>query len=144
MRRTWAPVDQTPAVHHQFANDRFSVISGISVNPLRHRLGFCGLFFRDNIEEDEVAVYLLEVLHHFRGHVIVFMDNSITHRDAVIRMLCQENFRLHLEYFPPYAPELEPDEGEWKQSKDVLAKGRASALQELETYLAGELKRLAH
>ena len=143
VRRTWAPVGQTPVVHHHFANDRISVISGISVSPLRHRLGLYGLFFRDNIGQDEVAAFLREVLHHLRGHVIALLDNSITHRGGVIRMLCQEVPRLHLEYFPPYAPELDPDEGVWKQLKDALANGRAGDIQELESDLADEFRHLA-
>jgi hypothetical protein len=144
VRRTWAPVGQTPVVHHHFANDRISVISGISVSPLRHRLGLYGLFFRDNIGQDEVAAFLRGVLHQLRGHVIALLDNSITHRGGVIRALCQEVPRLHLEYFPPYAPELDPDEGVWKQLKDALANGRAGDLQELETDLAFEFRCLAH
>jgi hypothetical protein len=87
-----------------------SVISGISVSPLRHRLGLYGLCFRDNIGQEEVAAFIREVLHHLRGHVIALLDNSITHRGGVIRTLYQEVPRLHLEYFPPYAPELDPDE----------------------------------
>jgi hypothetical protein len=144
VRRTWAPVGRTPIVHHHFANDRVSVISGISVSPLRHRLGLYGLFFRDNIGQDEVAVFLREVLHHLRGHVIALLDNSNTHRGGVVRTLCEEIPRLHLEYFPPYAPELDPDEGVWKLLKDALANGRAGDIQELESDLADEFRQLAH
>ena len=143
VRRTWAPIGQTPLMHHHFANDRISVISGISVSPLRHRLGLYGLFFRDNIGQDEVAAFLREVLHHLRGHVIALLDNSITHRGAVIRTLCRKSSRLHLEYFPPYAPELDPDEGVWRQLKNELANGRATDLRELETDLTYEFRRLA-
>jgi len=144
VRRTWAPVGQTPLVRHHFANDRISVISGISVSPLRHRLGLYGLFFRDNIGQDEVAAFLRVVLHHLRGHVIALLDNSITHRGSMIRRLCKEIPRLRLEYFPPYAPELDPDEGVWKQLKDALANGRAGDIQELESDLANEFRQLAH
>jgi len=45
VRRTWAPVGCTPLIHHHFANDRISVISGISVSPTRKRLGLFGIFF---------------------------------------------------------------------------------------------------
>ena len=31
--------------------------------------------------------------------------------------------RLHLEYFPSYAPELNPDEGVWSLAKRDLANG---------------------
>ena len=43
VRRTWAPVGQTPVVRHYYRRDRISVIGGLSVSPERRRLG---LYFR--------------------------------------------------------------------------------------------------
>jgi transposase len=100
------------------------------------------MFFRDNIGQEEVVTFLREVLHHLRGQVVALLDNSITHRGGLIRTLRQEVPRLHLEYFPPYAPEPDPDEGIWKQQKDALANGRTGDLQELEVDLGREFRRL--
>jgi len=39
--------------------------------------------------------------------------------------------RLHLQRFPAYAPEFNPDEGVWKLAKQRLANGQAHDLPEL-------------
>jgi hypothetical protein len=82
--RTWAPQGQTPIHRHrQGRRDKISVISGISVSPRRRRLGLYYLLFYDNIGQDEVCVFLRELLRHLRGPVIVLLDNSSTLRIPV-------------------------------------------------------------
>jgi hypothetical protein len=143
VRRTWAPVGCTPLIRHHFANDRISVISGISVSPTRKRLGLFGMFFWDNIAQEEVVTFMHEVLHHLRGHVIALLDNSNTHQGATLRDLCRRFPRLHLEYFPPYAPELNPDEGVWGLLKGALANGCPGDIQDLAEQLQEEFRHLA-
>jgi len=65
VRRTWSPVGNTPLLRHQFRNDRISMISGLSVSPSRERLGLYGMFFLDNIGQEEVCFSLREVLRIF-------------------------------------------------------------------------------
>jgi putative transposase len=143
VRKTWAPVGQTPIMHHRFANDRISVISGVSISPTRRRLGRYGLFFWNNIGQEEVVLFLHEVLRHLRGHVIALLDNSNTHRGKPIRDLCDRFPRLHLEHFPPYAPEMNPDEGVWGLLKRNLANGRPDNIGELGMALQREFRTLA-
>jgi putative transposase len=143
VRKTWAPVGCTPLIRHHFSNDRISVISGISVSPTRKRLGLFGMFFWDNIAQEEVVAFLHEVLRHLRGHVIALMDNSNTHKGNLLQHLCQRFPRLHLEYFPAYAPDLNPDEAVWGLLKGKLGNGRPDDLQELAEQLQGEFRSLA-
>ena len=100
VRRTWAPVGCTPLVRHHFANER------ISVSPTRKRLGLFGVFFWDNIGQDEVVALLRQVLRNLRRHLIALIDNSNTHRGGPLLDLTRKVPRLHLEYFPSYAPDL--------------------------------------
>jgi hypothetical protein len=80
--RTWAPEGQTPIHRHrQGRRDKISVISGISLSPKRHQLGLYYLLFFDNIGQQEVCVFLRELLRHLRGAVIVLLDNSSTIRE---------------------------------------------------------------
>ena len=58
--------------------------------------------------------------------------------------LCRAIPRLHLEYFPAYAPELNPDEAVWGLLKGKLANGRPDNLHELEEQLAYEFRQLSH
>src|SRR5208337_5386246 len=108
--RTWAPQGHTPIHRHrQGRRDKISVISGISVSPKRHRLGLYYLLFYDNIGQDEVCVFLRELLRHMRGPIIVLLDNSSTHKGAPLEQLLGQHRRLRIKYFPSYAPQLNPD-----------------------------------
>src|SRR5437879_10067862 len=119
--RTWAPQGCTPLQRHrQGRRDKISVISGISVSPQRQRLGLYYLLFFDNIGQEEVCVFLRELLRHLRGSVIALLDNSSTHYGEPLRQLLRRHPRLHIEHFPAYAPELNPDEGVWSLAKREL------------------------
>jgi len=143
VRRTWAPVGRTPLIHHHFANDRISVIAGISVSPTAKRLGLFGMFFWENIAQEHVVVFLHEVLRHLRGQLIVLVDNSNIHKGAPIDDLCRRFPRLCLKYFPPYAPELNPEEGAWGLLKGALGNGRPDDIQDLAEQLQQEFRGLA-
>src|SRR5208337_4085220 len=122
--RTWAPQGQTPLHRHrQGRRDKISVISGISLSPRRQQLGLYYLLFFDNIGQEEVCRFLRELLRHLRGPVIVLLDNSSTHHGKPLHNLLRRHSRLHLEHFPAYAPELNPDEGVWSLAKRELANG---------------------
>jgi transposase len=124
VRRTWAPTGKTPLLRHWQRHDRVSVISGLSVSPRRQRLGLYFQLHDQNIHAAEVCAFLREVLRHLRGPVIVIWDNGKIHKGPLVRALCAEFSRLRLEPFPPYAPELNPDEGVWTLAKGRLANGR--------------------
>lgn len=143
VRKTWAPVGQTPLIRHRFRNDRISVISGLSVSPRRHRLGLYGMFSYDNIRQADVCLFLRQVLRHLHGQVIALLDNSNTHRGEPIRQMCRRLPRLHVEYFPPYAPEINPDEGVWGLLKGRLANGRPDDIDVLADDLRREFRGIA-
>jgi putative transposase len=138
--RTWAPQGQTPIHRHrQGRRDKISVISGISVSPKRHRLGLYYLLFYDNIGQDEVCLFLRELLRHLRGPVIVLLDNSSTHKGAPIEQLLRQHRRLRIEYFPSYAPQLNPDEGVWSLAKRELANSCPNDVDELMEDILGSI-----
>ena len=106
---------QTPVLLHRYRHDRISAISGIAVSPKRfHCTLYCQLY-EDNIQGQEVAVFTPPSYLHVRygGHLIVLLDNGKTHRSDPVGELLARTSRLHLVPFPPYAPELNPDEGVW-------------------------------
>lgn len=130
--RTWAPLGQTPIHRHrQGRRDKISVISGISLSPLRQRLALYYLLFYDNIGQEEVCLFLRELLHQLPGRIMVLLDNSSTHKGQPIERLRRRHRRLHIEYFPSYAPELNPDEGVWAQAKQQLANSCPHDVEEL-------------
>lgn len=130
-------------MRHRYRHDRISVISGVSIAPRRKRVG---LYFRaheTNIRHDEVCEFIRYLLRHLRGHVIVLWDNASIHKGERIRALCRRFPRLQLEFLPPYAPQLNPDEEVWAYAKGRLANGRPDDLVALHRHLRrvlGELK----
>jgi transposase len=136
-------VGQTPILRHRYAHDRISAISGIAVSPRR---GHCTLYcqlYEDNIQGDEVATFLRSLLRQIPGHLVVLLDNGGIHRGEPVQELLGRTSRLHLEPFPPYAPELNPDEGVWNHLKAHLADGRPDTSAELMDVLTEEVCRLA-
>src|SRR5438445_13378239 len=79
----------------------------------------------------EVAVFLRAVLRQLRGHVIVLWDGGSIHKGPDVRALLTRCPRLHVEAFPGYAPDLNPDEFVWTHFKATLANGRPDNLDEL-------------
>jgi transposase len=143
VRKTWSPVGQTPVVRHRDSHDRISAISGIAISPKRfHCTLYCQLD-EDNIQGEEVAAFLRHLLHQVHGHLIVLLDNGKPHRGEPVQELLARTSRLHLEPFPPYAPELNPDEGVWNHLKSTLANGRPDTQEELMDVLSDEICRLA-
>ena len=144
VRRTWAPRGQTPVFHHRCRRDKLSVISGISVSPQRQRLGLYCMVYTDNIQQEEACIFIRQLLHHLRGQVIVVWDNGPIHKGPIIDALCTEFPRLHLERFPAYAPELNPDEGIWAYLKGKLANGRPDDIEQLQNYLEDEIRQITN
>ena len=135
VRKTWAPRGHTPVVRHRYRHDRISVISGVSVAPRRRRVGLYFQAHENNIRHDEVCAFLRYLLRHLRGHVILIWDNASIHKGDRIREICHRFPRLHLEFLPPYAPQLNPDEAVWAYAKGKLANGRSDDLPTLRRHV---------
>jgi transposase len=142
VRRTWAPRGQTPVVRHWQRRDKVSATSAITVSPKRTRIGLYWQLHLTNIRQADACAFLRHLLRHLRGHVVVIWDNGNTHKGEPIRELRRRFPRLHLEHLPPYAPELNPDEGVWDHLKDALANGCPDDVGELLGDLTGALGEL--
>jgi transposase len=145
VRKTWAPCGHTPIVRHrQGRRQKVSAIAGLSVSPVRQRLGLYYRLHTKNIQQTEVRDFLRHLLRHLRGPLIVVWDNGSVHGGDLIRALCRTHPRLQLERFPAYAPELDPAEGVWHLSKAELANGRPDVQDELLSHVTDSLERLRH
>jgi transposase len=142
VRRTWGPCGETPRTTHSYKHDKLSAISALTVSPRRQRLGLYFQWHPKNIQQPEVCQFLRHLLRHLRGRVIVIWDNGKPHKGDPIRHFCRSYPRLHLERFPAYAPELNPDEGVWNQLDNTLANGRPDDLTELSAVLTDALTQL--
>ena len=134
--KTWAPRRQTPVLAARLMKrEKISAISAISVSPHRQRLGLYYHLYRTNIRQREVCQFLRYLLRHLRGQVVLLLDNAQIHRSRALGQLLAYQARLHVEYFPGYAPELNPDEGVWTWSKRMLANGQPDNIDVVHAHL---------
>lgn len=98
---------------------KISVISAISLSPKRQHLGlYMGFYPKQNIATGEVIAFVRGLLRHLRGAVILLWDRSLPHRARrTWRELGPYRHRLDIQYLPPYAPDLNPDEWVWTNLK---------------------------
>jgi transposase len=129
-------------VPHRYGHDRLSAISAIAVSPRRfHCTLYCHLY-EDNIQGQEVVAFLRHLLRQIQGPISALLDNGQIHRGEPVQELLARTRRLHLEPFPAYAPELNPDEGVGNQLKRRLANGRPDTKAQLLDGLGEEICRL--
>lgn len=142
MVKTWAPCGRTPVLRHRTWREKVSAISAISVSARRRHVGLYYRLYFHNIGQREVCDFLRHLLRHLRGHVFVLLDNATIHGGRQVRQLVARRARLHVEYFPGYAPELNPDEGVWGHAKRALANGQPDDVRALHNAVASTLQRL--
>ena len=114
--RTYAPCGETPILKVFQTRDHLSVMSGITpagqwATRTRAR-ALTGL--------DSVA-FLRHLSGYFGSKLLVIWDGASIHRSDEVKAFLADGWAeyIHLERFPTYAPELNPDEGVWQHLKHV-------------------------
>jgi len=113
----WSPRGQTPVV---------------PVDPGRKKAGFYGtlnlhtgqeIVTRSAVFNAQVsAQHLQQVLEAFQNRPILFLwDRAPWHHGEPIRQLLAANPRLEIIEFPVAAPELNPQENVWKQTRRAVS-----------------------
>jgi transposase len=139
VRRSWAEEGSRPVLRVKGHFEKVSVISGVS---LEGELNF--EVHRHDLTGTEVIWFLEQLLEEVRGKIVVLWDNINIHRSAeVVTFLWLHRRRLTVRRFPPYAPELNPNEGVWDALKnDRLGNYCPTTLDELDRTVTDELERL--
>lgn len=115
--RTYAPMGQTPVLRHWLTRLHWSVISAIT--PTGH------LYFRISdfsITGEEVVEFLALLASQIAGPLWVLWDGASIHKSRLVEEFLSSDTgqRLKVERLPPYASELNPDEGVWANLKNKL------------------------
>ena len=116
-RRTWGLKGKTPIVPYNFRHDRISALAALTVSAQRKHMGLYIRFQQDNFHAQEIAEFLHVLLLHLKGHIILLWDRSKIHKGPIIEKVLKKNPRLQIEWFPSYAPELNPTEQIWNDFK---------------------------
>ena len=95
----------------------------------------------------DVVRFLCHLLRQIPGKLLILWDNASIHKNQAIRRLLEtdRDGDLWLEAFPPYAPELNPDEGLWNYLKNVELRNLCCKnLDQLKYHILRAVKRLRH
>jgi transposase len=115
VRRTWAPRGERPVMYCWDRRDRLSVIAGLTLSSRRRRIGLYFAIHRHNVKTAEVDAFIRRVQRQLRRPLVVVMDRLPAHRSAARRLGGEERFVI--EWLPAYAPDLNPVEPAWSQTK---------------------------
>ena len=112
---TYAPRGETPVLVETVTHDHLSVISGVTPQGQLFVQLYAGV-----ITAVEVVAFLRYLERYLPGPLIVIWDGASIHRNREVQRFLASGHaaRIHLEQFPGYAPELNPDEGVWHTLKD--------------------------
>jgi transposase len=139
VRRSWSRVGSRLVLRSPAHHEKISAISGVTSDG--------ELYFElheDDITGTQVIWFLEQLLEEIPGRVVVLLDNGGIHRCVEVNTFVWLNRRrLELRRVPPYAPELNPDEGIWDVLKnDKLAIYCPRDLEALEGAVEAELRLL--
>lgn len=119
VRRTWSPRGRTPVLHQKTcSHKKVSVIGALCVSPHRNKLNLYFRLYPDaNINTAAVIGFLRGLMKELNNHILIVWDRFQPHRAGKVHDMLLANPRLHIEYLPPYAPELNPVEYVWAHTK---------------------------
>jgi len=141
VKRTWAPRGQTPSIYYMLKKDKISAINALIVSPKRKRLTLYVRFRNRNLNGLDIRNFLKLLLKHLPGQLFLLWDSAPIHKRTEVQVFIKKHPRLHCEYFPAYAPELNPAEYVWNQVDSVLSNGRPENLVELKNMLYNVVRR---
>lgn len=115
-RRTWAWRGRTPIQRVWARHDRRSVIGCVGLSPARQRVAMAWRMHPYNIDIPTVVAFVRQqVAQH--GRILLILDRWSVHLGAVRQLRRELGQRLHVEWLPAYAPELNPAEQIWNHAK---------------------------
>lgn len=122
VRRTWAPQGQTPLLVPSARRDRWSVLTALTVSPERRRLNLYFEGVDHNVRTADIVRFIRDLQAALGRPLLVIWDGLPAHR-AAQRQLAELGNGTVFEYFPPYAPQLNPVEYVWAHAKHVHMAG---------------------
>jgi hypothetical protein len=131
VRRSWSVRGQTPVLRQRGQHyQKVSAIAALCIPPTRDRIA---LYFRlcpnANINSERAMDFLEHLQRQLRMPIVLIWDSFQAHKGELIQE-CVLPRSAHLEYLPPYAPELNPVEYLWAYLKtNPLANDPAVDLQ---------------
>lgn len=147
LRRTWAPRGVTPALAvRQRRHEKVSALGALVVSPHRRRVNlYLALHPKQNIRGPHVLRFLRHLRRHLRGPLLLLWDRGKPHRHEQVRDYLQRHPQWQVEWLPPYAPELNPQEQVWTYLKfGCLANFAPDDVDDISRQVRQHTRRAAH
>src|ERR1700733_14660611 len=140
VERTWSPATQTPVLKGPVSRQHLSAIGGM---PLEGSLYI--QIHRTSIRAEGAVQFIRHLLTHVPGNILLLWDSARIHKSAKLAEFRKLDTigRLVVEHFPPYAPEVDPQEYVWRHLKHVDLRNLTShSLDDLWVHLREATSRL--
>jgi len=105
-------------------------------------MGLYVRFQQENFKARHVARFLRALLRHLRGPVLLLWDRGKIHKGPFIAAVLRDYPRLQTEWFPAYAPELNPTEQVWNDFKGHAANSLPQTKQDIRLSLHASARRV--
>ena len=143
--RVWAPKGKTPVKYIGDEHERISVISAVTVSPKMKRLGLYFNLLPDNknFHGKEIVEFLYQLRNQIRHPITLCWDSFSIHHGEPVEDYLSKYPQIVSELMPPYAHELNPDEGVWQYVKCARSTDYPTTdLSELRQFVTEELEKL--
>jgi transposase len=142
LKRTWAPVGQTPRIRTSLNHHgRLNLIGALVISPKGRRIRLRVRSTTENQNGGHVLKFLRDLLADIAGPIVLVWDSASIHTRALVREFIASQPRLHAHFLPKYAPELNPVEFLWAQVSEHIACRALQSLKELKVLVHMALQR---
>lgn len=119
-RLCWADPKAPPILKTNTGRQRLNILG--AYNPDNQR--FIHLTGEENCDANRVIEYfeMISVSYKLAPKIIIFLDNAKYFKARIVTQWLQDNPRLHVEFLPAYAPNLNLIERFWRFAKENLVK----------------------
>ena len=120
VKKTWSPRGDTPVVPYRCRrHKKVSVLGAVALHPATGQVQLLCDFHPDSyVRGEQAAAFLHRVLAEYPGVPLdLVWDNLAAHRAPIVKEVLAAHPRLTLHYLPPYAPDLNAQEGVWCLAK---------------------------
>jgi hypothetical protein len=92
-------------------------MAAVTRAPWADRLGLHVKLLDHNTHTEDLVTFVREIHAHLQRPIILVWDRLPAHRSAIRQLLDHGGHWLRVAWLPPYAPDLDPVEAVWEQSK---------------------------
>lgn len=116
MLRAWFPKGKTPVIKDIGSYEKFSVFGAYNKN--NDRLIVTTSTFFNAVSFKRFIKYLLKRVRLRKKKILLVLDNASYHKAKELKNFFENlEDKLELLFLPPYSPDLNPIETEWRETR---------------------------